>query len=243
MSAATDAGTGKGTAVKLDKKTYYLISHNVYGQAVGRTSLVDAQDIAKQFADADDQTTTNGKKDKTETASNRNVDVTVDDSGNYKVTLKKNIDHTVEIPDTWGEVKIDLDGHTITGDKADDNHAAKPGLVFKKDGTAAEHPGTKLEIVNGTIKGGDGSAAHPDGAAGIGTGTEKPNNAEVVAGNGVKVIGGNGANGTDGNNGGNGGAGISGEITPTVDHGSVTGGKGGNGGDSDRKSTRLNSSH
>lgn len=54
--------------------------------------------------------------------------------------MKKDIDHTVEIPDTWGEVKIDLGGHTITGDKADDNNAAKPGLDFVKDGSTKEHP-------------------------------------------------------------------------------------------------------
>lgn len=231
MSAAT-AGTGKGTAADLDKAAYYLISHKAYGQAVGRTSLVDAQDIAKQFADDGDQTTTNGKTDKNETASNKNVEVTVDDNGNYKVIVKKDIDHTVEIPDTWGEVKIDLGGHTITGDKADDNNAAKPGLDFVKDVNSNEHPGTKLEIVNGTIKGGDGSAKHPDGAPGIGTSGDTAD-AGLIIGNDAKVIGGNGADGTEGKDGGNGGAGIdgNGKITPTV-NGTVTGGNGGKGGDS-----------
>lgn len=232
MSAATSAGTGKGTAESLDKAAYYLISHNAYGQAVGRTSLVDAQDIAKQFADDGDQTTTNGKTDKDETASNKNVEVTVDDNGNYKVTLKKDIDHTVEIPDTWENVKIDLGGHTITGDNADASDEAKPGLVFKKDGTAAEHPGTNLEIVNGTVKGGDGSAAHPDGAAGIGA-TGDTADAGLIIGNDANVTGGNGADGTEGTDGGNGGAGIDGndKIAPTVS-GTVTGGNGGKGGDS-----------
>ena len=232
MSAATDAGTGKGTSASLDKAAYYLISHNAYGQAVGRTSLVDAQDIAKQFADDGDQTTSNGKTDKDETASNKNVEVTVDDNGNYKVTLKKDIDHTVEIPDTWENVKIDLGGHTITGDNADASDEAKPGLVFKKDDTATEHPGTNLEIVNGTVKGGDGSAAHPDGAAGIGA-TGDTADAGLIIGNDANVTGGNGANGTEGTDGGNGGAGIdgNGKITPTVS-GTVTGGNGGKGGDS-----------
>ena len=32
---------------------------------------------------------------------NYNVEVTVDDNGNYKVTVKKDIDQTVQIPDTW----------------------------------------------------------------------------------------------------------------------------------------------
>ena len=225
-------GDGKATITGLKKATPYLISHKAYGQAVGRTSLVDAQDIAKQFADDGDQTTTNGKTDKNETASNKNVDVTVDDNGNYKVTLKKNIDHTVEIPDTWENVKIDLNGNTITGDNADASDEAKPGLVFKKDDTATEHPGTNLEIVNGTIKGGDGSAAHPDGAAGIGASGDTAD-AGLIIGNDANVIGGNGADGTEGKDGGNGGAGIvgNGKITPTVS-GTVTGGNGGKGGDS-----------
>ena len=222
---------GKATATGLDKATEYHIYHTYFGSTDGKTALVDATEIADRFKDENDTTNHNGKTDKNESASNKNVEVSVDDDGNYKVTVKENIDHTVEIPDSWGNVKVDLGGHTITGDAADENNQAKPGLEFIKDATN-EHPGTKLEITNGTIKGGDGSAAQPNGAPGIGTGTEKPSNAEVVAGNGVKVIGGNGANGTDGNNGGNGGAGISGEITPTVDLGSVTGGKGGNGGDS-----------
>ena len=233
MSAATAAGTGKGTADGLDKAAYYLISHKAYGQAVGRTSLVDAQDIAKQFADDGDQTTTNGKTDKNETASNKNVEVTVDDNGNYKVTLKKNIDHTVEIPDTWENVKIDLGGHTITGDNADASDEAKPGLVFKKDDTATEHPGTNLEIVNGTIQGGSGSAAHPDGAAGVGEAAgSKPSQAGITVGADAVIKGGNGADGENGSNGGNGGSGIEGTIGTTVNGGSVSGGNGGKGSDS-----------
>ena len=233
MSAATAAGTGKGTADGLDKAAYYLISHKAYGQAVGRTSLVDAQDIAKQFADDGDQTTTNGKTDKTEKASNNNVDVTVDDNGNYKVTLKKDIDHTVEIPDTWENVKIDLNGNTIKGDNADASNEAKPGLVFKKDDTATEHPGTKLEIVNGTIKGGDGSSAHPDGAAGVGEAAgSKPSQAGITVGADAVIKGGNGADGENGSNGGNGGSGIEGTIGTTVNGGSVSGGNGGKGSDS-----------
>lgn len=223
---------GKATITGLKKATPYQISHSKYGSVNGKTALVDAKDIAKQFADDGDQTTTNGKTDKNETASNKNVDVTVDDNGNYKVTLKKNIDHTVEIPDTWENVKIDLNGNTITGDNADASDEAKPGLVFKKDDTATEHPGTNLEIVNGTIKGGDGSAAHPDGAAGIGASGDTAD-AGLIIGNDANVTGGNGADGTEGKDGGNGGAGIdgNGKITPTVS-GTVTGGNGGKGGDS-----------
>ena len=226
-------GDGKATITGLKKATPYQISHKKYGSVNGKTALVDAKDIAKQFEDRGaSDTTGNNATDKTEKAENSNVQVVVDDDGNYKVIVKKDIDHTVEIPDTWGEVKIDLGGHTITGDKADDNNGAKPGLDFVKDGSTNEHPGTKLEIVNGTIKGGDGSAAHPDGAAGIGASGDTAD-AGLIIGSNANVIGGNGADGTEGKDGGNGGAGIdgNGKITPTVS-GTVTGGNGGKGGDS-----------
>ncbi|MEQ2383463.1 hypothetical protein WMO21_14095 [Lachnospiraceae bacterium CLA-AA-H58] len=226
-------GDGKATITGLKKATEYQISHKKYGSVNGKTALVDAKDIAKQFEDRGaGDTTGNNATDRTEKAENSNVQVVVDDDGNYKVIVKKDIDHTVEIPDTWGEVKIDLGGHTITGDKADDNNAAKPGLDFVKDGSTKEHPGTKLEIVNGTIKGGDGSAKHPDGAPGIGASGDTAD-AGLIIGSNANVIGGNGANGTEGKDGGNGGAGIdgNGKITPTV-NGTVTGGNGGKGGDS-----------
>ena len=226
-------GDGKATITGLKKATPYQISHKKYGSVNGKTALVDAKDIAKQFEDRGaGDTTGNNATDRTEKAENSNVQVVVDDDGNYKVIVKKDIDHTVEIPDTWGEVKIDLGGHTITGDKADDNNAAKPGLDFVKDGSTKEHPGTKLEIVNGTIKGGDGSAKHPDGAPGIGASGDTAD-AGLIIGSNANVIGGNGADGTEGKDGGNGGAGIdgNGKITPTV-NGTVTGGNGGKGGDS-----------
>ena len=232
LTILTD-GDGKATITGLKKATPYQISHKKYGSVNGKTALVDAKDIAKQFEDRGaGDTKGNNATDRTEKAENSNVQVVVDDDGNYKVIVKKDIDHTVEIPDTWGEVKIDLGRHTITGDKADDNHAAKPGLDFVKDGSINEHPGTKLEIVNGTIKGGDGSAKHPDGAPGIGASGDTAD-AGLIIGNDAKVIGGNGANGTEGKDGGNGGAGIdgNGKITPTV-NGTVTGGNGGKGGDS-----------
>ena len=224
---------GKGIASGLKKATEYKISHSNFGSTVGKTSLVDAADIAKQFEEKGaGDTNSNNAIDNTEKAENSNVEVTVDDNGNYKVTVKKDIDQTVQIPDTWGDIRIDLGGHTITGDKADDDNAAKPGLEFVKDANSNEHPGTNLEIVNGTIKGGDGSAKHPDGAAGIGASGDTAD-AGIIIGNNANVTGGNGANGTEGKDGGNGGAGIdgNGKITPTVS-GTVTGGNGGKGGNS-----------
>lgn len=232
LTILTD-GDGKATITGLKKATPYQISHKKYGSVNGKTALVDAKDIAKQFEDRGaGDTTGNNATDRTEKAENSNVQVVVDDDGNYKVIVKKDIDHTVEIPDTWGEVKIDLGGHTITGDKADDNNEAKPGLEFVRDANSNEHPGTNLEIVNGTIKGGDGSAKHPDGAAGIGASGDTAD-AGLIIGNNANVTGGNGADGTEGKDGGNGGAGIdgNGKLTPTVS-GTVTGGNGGKGGDS-----------
>ena len=233
VSTILTDGDGKATITGLKKATPYQISHKKYGSVNGKTALVDAKDIAKQFEDRGaGDTTGNNATDRTEKAENSNVQVVVDDDGNYKVIVKKDIDHTVEIPDTWGEVKIDLNDKTITGDKADDNNEAKPGLEFVKDANSNEHPGTNLEIVNGTIKGGDGSAKHPDGASGIGASGDTAD-AGIIIGNNANVTGGNGANGTEGKEGGNGGAGIdgNGKITPTVS-GTVTGGNGGKGGDS-----------
>ena len=231
---------GKGIAVNLKKATEYQISHSSFGSTVGKTSLVDAADIAKQFEDKGaDDTKSNNRTDASEKAENSNVTVIVGDDGNYKVIVKKDIDHTVEIPDTWGNVTIDLNGKTITGDNATDTDKAKPGLEFVKDGSINEHPGTNLTVINGTIKGGDGSEKHPDGAAGIGTAEdpENPENAGVTVGKDGNIIGGNGADTRDeaagsASKGGDGGAGIEGDITPTVNGGSVTGGNGGKGSDS-----------
>lgn len=233
VSTILTDGDGKATITGLKKATPYQISHKKYGSVNGKTALVDAKDIAKQFEDRGaGDTTGNNATDKTEKAENSNVQVVVDDDGNYKVIVKKDIDHTVEIPDTWCEVKIDLNDKTITGDNADDNNEAKPGLEFVKDANSSEHPGTNLEIVNGTIKGGDGSAKHPDGAAGIGASGDTAD-AGIIIGSNANVTGGNGADGTEGKDGGNGGAGIdgNGKLTPTVS-GTVTGGNGGKGGDS-----------
>ena len=236
----TTDGNGKGIAYGLKKATEDQISHSSFGSTVGKTSLVDAADIARQFEDKGaGDTKSNNRTDASEKAENSNVKVIVGDDGNYKVIVKKDIDHTVEIPDTWGNVTIDLNGKTITGDNATDTDEAKPGLEFVKDGSINEHPGTKLEIVNGTIKGGDGSEKHPDGAAGIGTAEdpENPANAGVTVGKDGNIIGGNGADTRDeaagsASKGGDGGAGIEGDITPTVNGGSVTGGNGGKESDS-----------
>lgn len=232
-AAIEETANGIYRITGLEKGTEYKIDGDVLGSTTGKTALVDAEDIAKQFEDKQGDTKTNGEKGKDEKAENPNAKVVVDDDGNYKVIVKKDINHSVEIPDTWENVKIDLGGHTITGNNADASKEAKPGLVFKKDDTATEHPGTNLEIVNGTIQGGSGSAAHPDGAAGVGEAAgSKPSQAGITVGADAVIKGGNGADGENGSNGGNGGSGIEGTIGTTVNGGSVSGGNGGKGSDS-----------
>lgn len=56
---------------------------------------MDAADIAKQFEDKGaDDTKSNNRTDASEKAENSNVTVIVGDDGNYKVIVKKDIDHT-----------------------------------------------------------------------------------------------------------------------------------------------------
>ena len=231
--------SGKAIAEGLEKYTEYTIFHGDFGSVSGRTRLVDASDIARQFADDGDTTTLTGTG-KAEAAKNKNVEVSVDENGNYKVTLKKNIDHTVEVPDIWEDVTIDLNGRTIKGADADENSAAQPGLLFKKDETAKRNPGTNLTVINGTIQGGSGSAAHPNGAPAVSTAkaegaTGAPKDASIDVGNGAKLLGGQGANAVknSGDDGGDGGSGITGSIETYVNGGTVKGGDAGDGADAD----------
>ena len=57
VSTILTDGDGKATITGLKKATPYQISHKKYGSVNGKTALVDAKDIAKQFADDGDQTT------------------------------------------------------------------------------------------------------------------------------------------------------------------------------------------
>ncbi len=220
-----EIGTSGVFRVKgLTKGTYYKIADDsVLNYAIGRTSRVDAKQIAETFY-SDGKTETSGKADKTEKAWNDKVTVTVGDDGNYKVTLTDDIKGTVTIPDTWGTVEIDLGGHTIKGTDADADHEAQPGLIIKGSG---DGEGTKLVISNGTISGGSGSKEHPTGAPGI-EAVDSPTGSGITAGDRANITGGNGATDENGN-GGAGGAGISGPLTPTVDGGTVSGGNGGDG--------------
>lgn len=228
----TELGEGIFQIVGLEKGCYYKIDGGKrYGSTVGQTSLVDAADIAQKFATAEtpNHDPAEGANEK---ATNSKVEVTVDEDGNYKVTVKDNINETVEVPDTWGTVKIDLGGNTIKGTNADDQNPARPGMELVKD-NGGQNPGTNLIISGngGSIEGGSGSEKNPNGGAGIGTanGGNAPADSSITIENGAAVRGGDAATDAAGN-GGNGGNGISGAVTPAVNGGSVAGGNGANGG-------------
>lgn len=228
----TEIGDGLFQIVGLEKGCYYKIDGGKrYGSTVGQTSLVDAADIAQKFATTEtpNHDPAEGANEK---ATNSKVEVTVDEDGNYKVTVKDNINETVEVPDTWGTVKIDLGGNTIKGTNADDQNPARPGMELVKD-NGGQNPGTNLIISGngGSIEGGSGSEKNPNGGAGIGTanGGNAPADSSVTIENGAAVRGGDAATDAAGT-GGNGGNGISGAVTPAVNGGSVAGGNGANGG-------------
>lgn len=235
VKGTTDAN-GKVTFVGLEKGKDYVISSEESGSVKTGTSAVDAEDIANSFRENEKDKAKVTGEGLNEKAENSKVDVVVDENGNYKVILKDDINGTVTVPDTWGDVTVDLNGNTIKGNDATDKEPAKPGLDFVKDDTSKGN-GTNLVIKDtskdgtGTIAGGNGSSKYPDGAAGI-KGDKDASTPTVEVEKPVKVIGGNGATGEDGN-GGNGGSGIEGNIDTIINGGTITGGNGGNGADKD----------
>lgn len=125
----------------------------------------------------------------------------------YVVKLTSDINGTIVIPDTWGDVVINLNGHTIRGT---DGSAIS---ITDNGGN-----GTTLTINGeGSVIGGSESGVGKPAidASGVDAGSS------VTISEGVNVIGGAGSNGE------NGGAGISGIIDVTVNGGTVTGGNGG----------------
>lgn len=202
-----------------------------------RTSAVDAEDIARVFAD-DNETTTHDPATTTrsggtivwEKAENDHVIVTVDpETGNYIVELKKDVDGTVDIPDTWGDVILDLNGNDIKGDDGTESDPnGKPGIVIADQDPAGTGEDTRLEIRGpGTVTGGDGYD-DPDGNGGNGGDgiAIEASNSRVDTGRDVTVTGGDGGDGGDGD-GGNGGTGVRGNVG--TNDGTITGGDGGNG--------------
>ena len=229
----------------LQRDTTYTISHETAGSVSVTTSLIDSKLIAERFADKDD--TTNQQLTATgndQSASNKKVQVTYDQAnGTYRATLQGDINRTVEIPDTWGTVTLDLNGKTIKGADASQTQAAQAALFFIPD-TTAKHSGTTLTVINGKILGGNGNANYPNGAPAVVTAAgakarsaaqralTSPINVKIDAGNGASIIGGNGAHAQDNTqHGGNGGSGIQGEIETLVSGGTIQGGNGGNGAD------------
>ena len=238
---------GRGTAQGLQRDTAYKIGNPTHMVIENeRTNLIDAKLIAEQFANPGDTTTHQGFG-ANELADNQNVSVTKNAQGQYDITMKTGIAHTVYIPDTWENVTLDLNGKTISGadaiaeatvDGGKENGAAgaaqsaAAGLRFIKDAQASGNPGTTLTVVNGTIQGGNGAAGSMNGAAGVETAADAPTNAKIIVGKDAQILGGNGANAEDntGENGGTGGIGIQGAITVEVlTGGKVQGGNGGNG--------------
>lgn len=236
IKGTTDAN-GKVTFVGLEKGKDYTITSEESGSVKTGTSAVDAEDIANSFRENEKDKAKVTGEGLNEKASNSKVDVVVDENGNYKVILKDDINGTVKVPDTWGDVTVDLNGNTIKGNDATDKEPAKPGLDFVKDDTSKGN-GTNLVIKDtskdgtGTIAGGNGSSRYPDGAAGI-KGNKDASTPTVEVEKPVKVIGGNGATGENGN-GGNGGSGIEGNIDTIINGGTVIGGNGGSGADNDK---------
>ena len=236
VKGTTDAN-GKVIFVGLEKGKDYIITSEESGSVKTGTSAVDAEDIANSFRENEKDKAKVTGEGLNEKAENSKVDVVVDENGNYKVILKDDINGTVTVPDTWGDVTVDLNGNTIKGNDATDKEPAKPGLDFVKDDTSKGN-GTNLVIKDtskdgtGTIAGGNGSSKYPDGAAGI-KGNKDASTPTVDVEKPVKVIGGNGATGEDGN-GGNGGSGIKGNIDTIINGGTITGGNGGNGADNDK---------
>ena len=238
---------GIAMVYNLQRDTTYTISlatDNKVSVSV-TTSLIDSKLIAERFADKEDTTkhqlTTTGND---QSASNKKVEVTYDQAnGTYRATLQGDINRTVEIPDTWGTVTLDLNGKTIKGADASQTQAAQAALYFIPD-TTAKHTGTTLTVINGKILGGNGNANYPNGAPAVVTAAgakarsaaqralTSPINVKIDAGNGASIIGGNGAHAQDNKqHGGNGGSGIQGEIETLVSGGTIQGGNGGNGAD------------
>ena len=106
---------GRGTAQGLQRDTAYKIGNPTHMVIENeRTNLIDAKLIAEQFANPGDTTTHQGFG-ANELADNQNVSVTKNAQGQYDITMKTGIAHTVYIPDTWGKVTLRLNGQTIRG--------------------------------------------------------------------------------------------------------------------------------
>ncbi len=194
------------------------------------TKSTDAIEIAEAFKTGSEATTGSGFG-KDEKAENNSVVVTVDESkDSYIVTLKQDVAGTITIPDTWGNVMIDLNGHDIVGsDGTQESPAGKQAIVLED----TDKEGTHLTVEDnsadkgGEIKGGNayaGSGADGGDAIVVEEKNNNGTNSTLDIGEGVKVIGGNGAD-SNTDNGGNGGDAVDGNVEKN--DGTLIGGNGG----------------
>ena len=152
------------------------------------------------------------------------IEITYDPEKGYVIKLEDDYDGTLHIPDTWGKVTIDLNGHDINGEPG------KPAIEFGSE----NGNGTAVDIVNsrpsvgGSINGGDGTSESPAGSPAISAEDGFSNEGSITVGPGVVVNGGDGYDAASGT-GGTGGAGIDLGIPITVNGGVVNGGNGGDG--------------
>ena len=196
-----------------------------------KTSRYTAKEIAEFFND-DKVTTTVGTGIK-ETADNDSVKVIVDQSGNYSVSLKENIQETVMLPDDLGKLAVELNAHEICGnDGTVSSPEGKPGLVIR---SVSNYMPISLSVKDsfnkGMIKGGNaytGSGA--TGGNGIELNEKVSTGTSLDINSGAKVIGGNGADSHNNKiTGGTGGNGIKGSTYIEINGGIIIGGNGGNG--------------
>ncbi len=196
-----------------------------------KTSRYTAKEIAEFFND-DKVTTTVGTGIK-ETADNDSVKVIVDQSGNYSVSLKENIQETVMLPDDLGKLAVELNAHEICGnDGTVSSPEGKPGLVIR---SVSNYMPISLSVKDsfnkGMIKGGNaytGSGA--TGGNGIELNEKVSTGTSLDINSGAKVIGGNGADSHNNKiTGGTGGNGIKGSAYIEINGGIIIGGNGGNG--------------
>ena len=156
VTVVTTDKNGRGTAQGLQRDTAYKIGNPTHMVIENeRTNLIDAKLIAEQFANPGDTTTHQGFG-ANELADNQTVSVTKNAQGQYDITMKTGIAHTVYIPDTWGEVTLRLNGQTISGADAIAEATADGG---KENGDAGADGQTGS--TNGEQAGGMARAAQP----------------------------------------------------------------------------------
>ena len=176
-------------------------------------------------------------------------------SGGTRLTVTNGVTRTVQFTDDLGEVELDLNSHSITGEigsagikivhgagtgthlKIVDSRQTGTATVCGGDGTWGGAGGAGVEVATDaigvlisvgtdiTVKGGNGSVNRQPGGNGI-TGDVRENGGTISGGRGGD---GGLVNPDRGGDGGSGGKGVVGNVGENV--GIIVGGTGGNGGD------------